>query len=112
MQASNQLDFINGQWVCKLVAGSARDVAVDIFGWDVKEMWPPAVGDETLMDNVAEVICCPMTVGFLPEKHRETMAGGRQVPLSKFPKAWGEAYCHWQCLATPSGAGTAGSAQG
>ena len=31
--------FIDGQWVCTLVAGSARGVVVDMFGWDVKEMW-------------------------------------------------------------------------
>ena len=29
-------DFIDGPWVCKQVRGSARGVAVDMWGWDIR----------------------------------------------------------------------------
>ena len=38
------------------------------------------------MDAIAETIFHPMARGFLPEEYKAVMAGGRQVPLSKFPK--------------------------
>ena len=34
---------------------SARSVAVDMSGWDMKETWLPLVSDDALMDDVAAV---------------------------------------------------------
>ena len=79
--------FVTGAWVTKQILASARSVAVDMFGWDMKEVWLPLVSDDALMDDVATVIFRPMAEGYLPEAYLSLMAGGQQVPLSKKPKA-------------------------
>jgi hypothetical protein len=52
----------------------------------MKESWLPLIGDPQLMEHLALVIFKPMARGFLPDEHRTLMVGGRQVPVSKWPK--------------------------
>ena len=79
-------EFITGAWMRKQILASAKGVAVDLFGWDMKEIWLPLVKDGDLMDAIAETIFRPIARGFLPEEYRAIMVGGRQVPLSKYLK--------------------------
>ena len=87
-------------WVCK-----GCGVAVDMFGWDVKEMWLPPVGDETLMDDVAAVIFVQWRLASYLKSTGRLWRAGVSTAIQV-------TYCQRQCLATPSGAGTAGGAQG
>ena len=59
---------------------------VDLFGWDMKEMWGGVQEDQQLLDQVASVFFRPIAEGYLPKRYRELLAGGRLVALSKFPK--------------------------
>ena len=111
-------DFINRPWVCKQVRGSARGpsptchgVAVDMWGWDMKESWLPLIGDPQLTENLALVIFKPMARVFLQDEHQTLMVGGRQVPVSKWPKKGVRPLLCRQCLATAACQGASGGTE-
>ena len=79
-------DFVDGAWLNKQLKRSRKATAVDLFGWDMKEMFAGAQKDTDFMDRIARVFFRPIAEGYLPSRYRALLAGGRLVALSKFPK--------------------------
>ena len=79
-------DFVDGAWLNKQLKRSRKGTAVDLFGWDMKEMWAGVQEDQQLLDQAARVFFRPIAEGYLPVRYRDLLAGGRLVALSKFPK--------------------------
>ena len=80
------LDFINGAWVRAQLRKSKKGTAVDQWGWDMREMWEDFSKDDQLLEDIAQHWLRPVAAGYLPEKYRAHLAGGRLVALSKAPK--------------------------
>jgi hypothetical protein len=83
---SRAFDFVDGTWLNKQLKRSRKGTAVDLFGWDMKEMWVGVQEDQELLDQAARVFFRPIAEGYLPVRYRDLLAGGRLVALSKFPK--------------------------
>ena len=79
-------DHIDGEWLRKMIKKTKRGTSVDQWGWDSKEMWQDIVKDEQLADDVARHWILPVAMGYLPDKYKEHLIGGRLVGLSKKPK--------------------------
>ena len=79
-------NFIDGQWLGKQLRRSKRGTAVDQWGWDSREMWRDILNDQPFLNDVAKYWILPLAAGYLPEKYRNHLAGGRLTALSKAPK--------------------------
>jgi hypothetical protein len=77
---------VNGAWLNKQLKHSKKGTAVDLFGWDMKEMWGGVQEFQKLLDQVASVFFRQIAEGYLPIWYREMLAGGGLVALFKFPK--------------------------
>ena len=77
---------MDGAWLNKQLKRSRKGTAVDLFRWDMKEMWAGVQEDQQLLDQAARVFFRPIAEGYLPVRYRDLLAGGRLVALSKFPK--------------------------
>ena len=84
--SKSTLDFINAAWVKKQIRKSSAGTAVDQWGWDSKEMWTVLCEDEETAEDLAQHWFKPTAAGYLPNKYRTHLAGGRLVALSKAPK--------------------------
>ena len=103
------LEFINGGWLRAQLRKSKKGTAVDQWGWDMREMWDDLSRDDQLLEDIAQYWFRPVAAGYLPEKYREHLAGGRLVALSKAPKPGIRPICvsdAWRRL-TAKGLGTA-----
>mgnify|MGYP003338948123 FL=1 len=79
-------DFIDGYWLQKQIRASSRGGAVDLFGWDTREMWEGFLNDIEFLHTLAKVYFRPIAEGFTPVNHRRLFCGGRLIALSKAPK--------------------------
>ena len=64
----------------------SRGGAVDLFGWDTREMWEGFLNDIEFLHTLAKVYFRPIAEGFTPVNHRRLFCGGRLIALSKAPK--------------------------
>ena len=83
---AKRFEFINGPWVDLQIRRSKSGTATDQFGWGGREFWWPLRQDDEIMSLLAEFVFRPLAAGYLPEKFREHLAGGRLVAPSKAPK--------------------------
>ena len=52
---AGSFDFVDGAWLNKQLKRSRKGTAVDLFGWDMKEMWAGVQEDQELLDQAARV---------------------------------------------------------
>ena len=78
-------DFVDWAWLNKQLKQSRSGTAVNLFGWDMKEMFAGVQEDKDLLDLIARVFFRPIAEGHLPTRYRALLAGGLLVALSKFP---------------------------
>jgi len=60
-------DFVDGAWLNKQLKRSRKGTAVDLFGWDMKEMWAGVQEDQQLLDQAARVFFRPIAEGYCTE---------------------------------------------